>query len=113
MIILRFLMLVCRDNVPVNAPAVMEDDVDRWVEEMDGKGLRVTGDPLAAAADARVVRIRDDRLDVTDGPFLGTEALLGFDLLECRDMEEAIEVASAHPLAKSFVLEVHGVASLD
>jgi hypothetical protein len=37
--------------------------------------------------------------------------LLGFDLLECRDMAEAIEVASAHLLSRRFVLEIRSVAA--
>ena len=111
---MRFLMLVCRDSVPVAVPpAQAGDDVDHWVEEMDGRGLRVTGDPLAPSGDARVVRVRDDQLAVTEGPFLEAEALFGFDLLECRDMAEAIDVASAHPLAKRCVLEIRPVVSMD
>jgi hypothetical protein len=37
--------------------------------------------------------------------------VLGFDLLECRDMAQAIEVASAHPLATHCVLEIRPVST--
>jgi hypothetical protein len=103
-----YLMLVCRDDVPVQAPSASAgDDVEQWVTTMDGRGARVTGDALASDAEAVAVRIRQDQLQVAEGAFLDTEgALLGFDVLECQDMAEAIQVASAHPLAKSCVLEI-------
>jgi hypothetical protein len=112
-ICVRFLMLVCRDSAPVTVPPATESDVEHWVEEMDARGLRVTGDPLAPPGDARVVRVRDDQPEVVEGPYLDADALVGFDLLDCRDMAEAIEVASAHPLAKRCVLELRPVVSAD
>jgi hypothetical protein len=54
--------------------------------------------------------VRDGEVQVTDGPFLETKELLGgFDLLECRDLAEAIEVAAAHPFAARGVLELRPV----
>jgi hypothetical protein len=107
-----FLMLVCRDNVPVEAPSgPAGDDVETWVTTMDGSGLRLTGDVLAPDGQAVAVRVRQDQLEVTDGAFLDTKgALLGFDVLECRDMAEAVQVASAHPLARRGVLELRPAA---
>jgi hypothetical protein len=103
-----FLMLVCRDNAPVQAPsAPAGGDVEQWVTTMDGRGARVTGDALAPDTDAVAVRVRQDQPQVTEGAFLDTKgALLGFDVLECRDLAEAVQVASAHPLARRCVLEI-------
>jgi hypothetical protein len=54
-----------------------------------------------------VIRRRGDRVLVTDGPFAETkESILGDDLLECASLEEAIEVASAHPMARFGRLEL-------
>jgi hypothetical protein len=106
---MQFLMLVCRDTAPVENPGP-EGDVEEWVSTMDGKGLRVAGDRLAPEHQASVVRLRGGELEVTDGPFLETKELLGgFDLLECRDLAEAIEVAAAHPFAARGVLELRPV----
>ena len=109
---MRFLMLVCRDNVPVPPPpGPAGGEVEQWVKTMDGKGLRVTGDVLAGEPEAAAVRVRDEQLQVTEGAFLDTRgALLGFDVLECQDLAEAIQVAAAHPLAKRCVLEIRPVA---
>ena len=107
---MRFLMFVCSDTVPVEPPATPEGDVGEWVSTMDGRGLRVTGDMLAPESEATVVRVRGGDLLVTDGPFVETKDLVGgFDLLECRDMAEAIEVAAAHPFASRGVLEIRPI----
>jgi hypothetical protein len=111
-IVMRFLMLVCRDDVPVQAPSdPAGGDVEQWVTTMDGRGVRVTGDVLAPDAAAVAVRVRQDQPHVTEGAFLDTKgALLGFDVLECRDLAEAVHVASAHPLARRCVLEIRPAA---
>ncbi|MCU1655857.1 MAG: transcription initiation protein [Pseudonocardiales bacterium] len=106
---MQFLMLVCRDTEPVE-PSAAGGDVEEWVSTMDGRGLRVAGDRLAPEREASVVRVRNGKKVVTDGPFLETKEVLGgFDLLECRDMAEAIEVAAAHPFATQGVLEIRPV----
>lgn len=53
------------------------------------------------------MRVRDGERQVTDGPFLETKgALLGFDLLECQDIAEAIDLVAMHPLASRCTLEI-------
>jgi hypothetical protein len=67
----------------------------------------VTGNRLRPAEDATTVRRRGDKLLVTDGPFAETqEWIAGFDILECADLDEAIEVASQHPMARFGRLEL-------
>jgi len=74
---------------------------------MDSKGLRITGGALAPETEAIAVRIRDGQRQVTEGAFLETKgALLGFDLLECQDLAEAIDLVAAHPLASRCTLEI-------
>ena len=63
--------------------------------------------PLRPLAEASSVRVRGHEVLVSDGPFTETkEFIVGFDLLECKDMAEATEVASKHPLAKFGRMEV-------
>jgi hypothetical protein len=53
------------------------------------------------------VRGKDELAIVTDGPFAETkEQIAGFDLLECADLDEAIEIAARHPMARNGILEV-------
>jgi hypothetical protein len=106
----QFLMLVCRDTVPVDPPSGPGGDVDEWVSTMEGRGVRLAGDRLAPESESAVVRVRAGEVLVTDGPFLETKEILGgFDLLECRDLAEAVEVAAAHPFATQGVLELRPV----
>jgi hypothetical protein len=103
----RYVMLVCTD--PAVDPQEFEhaEPVDPWVAEMDGRGVRLYGSELEPPRGARTVRVRDKHAIVTDGPFAETkEQIAGFDVLECADLDEAIEVASGHPMARLGILEV-------
>ncbi|MPZ80649.1 MAG: transcription initiation protein [Actinophytocola sp.] len=84
-----------------------ELDAQPWVDEMTRRGIRSTGNRLRAAADATTVRVRDGEPLISDGPFVETkEQMGGFDIIECGDLDEAIEVASKHPMAKLGMVEV-------
>jgi hypothetical protein len=104
---IRYMMLVCTD--PAVDPREFDrvEPVDPWVEETDGKGVRLYGSELEPPGSARTVRVRDSRAIVTDGPFAETkEQIAGFDVLECDDLDEAIEIARRHPMARLGVLEL-------
>jgi hypothetical protein len=80
---------------------------EAWVTEMDGRGVRVLGEQLRPPSDATTVRLRGGELLISDGPFAETkEQIAGFDILDCTDLDEAIEVASKHPVARFGILEV-------
>jgi hypothetical protein len=104
---IQYLMLVCTD--PAVDPQEFDriEPVDPWVAEMNGRGVRLYGSELEPPGSARTVRVRESRAIVTDGPFAETkEQIAGFDVLECADLDEAIEVASSHPMARLGILEV-------
>lgn len=103
---MHFMMFVATD--PEAEPYSPElDNVEEWVDEMDARGARISGERLRPATDAKLVRVRNDELVVTDGPFAETkEWIAGYDILECADMEEAIAIAAKHPMARFGRLEV-------
>lgn len=107
---MRYLMLICADESLQIDPAkgaALQCDTVAWVAEMDGRGVRVMGDRLRPGTDATTVRVRDGELLVTDGPFAESkEQMGGFDVIECADLDEAIEVASKHPMARYGTIEV-------
>jgi hypothetical protein len=107
---MRYLLMVCVDeNVELSADesAAMRDDTIAWVEEMDERGVRLVGHQLQPTSDATTVRLRDGGLLISDGPFAETkEQVAGFDILECADLDEALEVASKHPVARIGALEL-------
>ena len=104
---MKYMMLVCVD------PSIDEDqepdqgyDIDTWVSEMGGRGVRLEGHPLPVG-DATTVRVRRGEVLLTDGPFVeAKEHMAGYDILECADLDEAIEVASKHPLARLGAMEL-------
>ena len=67
----------------------------------------ILGDQLAPPRRARSVRVRAGKAIVTDGPFAETkEAVGGFDIIACDSLEEAVEIAAAHPVAQMGTIEV-------
>ena len=110
---MRYLMLVCWDAERMNArpepepSETTEDDGFPWLDELRQRNAWVIGDQLAPPRRARTVRRRGGRVTVTDGPFAETkEAIGGFDLIEADSFEEAVEIASRHPVAETGTIEV-------
>jgi hypothetical protein len=97
---MRFMMFVAVD--PDAEPYDPDgDNIEEWVTRHDASGTRVMGDRLQPVETARTVRRRQGRVLVTEGPFAESrEWIAGFDILECRDLDEAIAVAAEHPMAR-------------
>ena len=84
----------------------------KWIEEHSKAGVRVTGAPLTPPYQARAVQIRDDTLDISDGPFTsGPLHTAAFELIECDDLEMALSIASTHPMATRATIEVRPIWS--
>jgi hypothetical protein len=106
---MEYMLLVCHDE-SFDPPDDIEPETIAWVDEMTTRGVRRQGDRLRPASDATTVRVREDEVLLTDGPFAETkEQMAGYDLIECADLDEAIEVASKHPMAKLGSIEVRPV----
>jgi hypothetical protein len=98
---MKYLLLICADETI----EVVADPVEPWVDDLGSRGIRLEGDRLRPTADATTVR--DSGRLVTDGPFAETkEQIAGYDVIECADMAEAIQVAARHPVAKFGSIEV-------
>ena len=69
-----------------------------WLEEMDRRGVLDVGERLAPVSTATTVRVHNGESLVADGPFGETkEHIAGFNVINCADLDEAIEIASTHP----------------
>jgi len=107
-------MLVCWGTDAMNAQeeptpgqTAEEPESFPWLDDVQARGIWVTGDQLAPPRRGRTVRVRDEKTLVTDGPFAETkEAVGGFDIIECSSLDEAVEIAAAHPLAQLGSIEV-------
>jgi hypothetical protein len=79
-------------------------------EEIRASGQCVASEALQPVATASTVRVRNGKVTVTDGPFAETkEALAGFYLIEARDMDEAVKVASGIPPASVGSIEIRPI----
>jgi hypothetical protein len=111
---MRYLMLVCRDpsiELSSEQQTMIGPEVDAWISEMEGRNVRVQGQRLAGGTEATTIRVRGGEVMIVDGPFAETkEQIGGFDILDCADLDEAIEVASKHPVARLGSLELRPFA---
>jgi hypothetical protein len=109
---MKYMMFVCTDTEPETDESRIPD-IHTWVAENDKAGRRLDGEVLAAPAAATTVRVRGGELLVSDGPFAETkEVIVGYDILECADLDEAIEVARTHPMAYAGRIELRPFGSL-
>ena len=90
--------------------SVLRKETMDYVEYLRNKGHLVSAEPLQSAKTASTVRVRSGKLSVTDGPFAETkETLGGFFLINARDLNEAISIASKWPSARFGSIEVRPV----
>ncbi|WP_338692678.1 YciI family protein [Streptomyces sp. Q6] len=107
---MKYVLFVATD--PAGEPT--DEAPEAWVKKWNDRGVRIEGMPLKPVGEARTVRVRDDHVLVTDGPFAETaEWIAGYDLIEAADLDEAIEVAAAHPMATGGRMEIRPVEALD
>jgi hypothetical protein len=101
----RYMLLICADESVEVSPE--ESSAEPWLEEVQRSGVRRDGSRLRPVSDATSVRLRGGEVVLSDGPFAETkEQIAGYDVIECEDLDEAIEVASNHPVAKYGTIEV-------
>lgn len=105
---MKFLELVCIENETTDDQnAIVRGAIHPWVKDTIERKVNITGKPLGPPSAAKTVRVRGGETIVSDGPFADTKEFIGgFDLLECRDVDEAIEVAASHPVAWFNLIEL-------
>lgn len=90
------------------------DAYSAFGREVEKRGAFLAGEGLQPTSAATTVRVRNDERLITDGPFAETkEQLGGFYLLECKDLDEAIELAAKIPGAQDGSIEVRPVMNYE
>jgi hypothetical protein len=85
----------------------------QFSDGVQASGRCVAAEALQPVSTATTVRVRNGKVAITDGPFAETkECLAGFYLIEARDLNEAIQVASKIPPASVGSIEVRPVREL-
>jgi hypothetical protein len=109
---MKFMLLIYNDSRMLDAMPAREFDATMrdclaHADELRREGQLLESQMLEAATTAKSVRIRNGRQTVIDGPFAETKEVLGgFNIIEARDMEEAIEIAAQFPWAQTGCVEV-------
>jgi hypothetical protein len=81
-----------------------------WLADLQRRGVLRAHEGLHSSRTATTVRVRGDEVLLTDGPFIeGREQVGGLALIECADLDEAIEVAAGHPAAAVGQVEIRPV----
>ena len=88
-------------------------EFDRFNDMVTNQGLSVSSSRLMPTTTATTVRVRDGETLTSDGPFAETkEQIGGFWILECRDLDHAIELAAQIPTARQGSIEVRPIMSM-
>jgi hypothetical protein len=110
---MKYMLLIYAEEKAERSEKERQDcqsEAVKLAEELRSKGQYVAANPLHPAAMARSVRFRDGKRLVTDGPFAEThEQLGGYFLIEAKNAEEAVAVATRIPMARNGTVEVRPV----
>ena len=102
------------DAMPQPEKSRLDRDSLEYDRELDRAGHFITAEALQAPSTAVTVRVRNGKISTTDGPFIETkEHLGGFILIEARDLNDAIRIASGIPLAKLGAIEVRPIYTIE
>ena len=112
---MRYLLMICTDETSDAALSAEESSTKmaaygKFGEEMGGRGLLQGGERLRPTSDATTVQVRGGEVLTTDGPFAETkEQMGGYYVVDCKDLDEAIEVAAKIPGARIGTIEVRPI----
>ncbi|MFI5047277.1 MAG: YciI family protein [Acidimicrobiia bacterium] len=112
---MRYLLLICTDESAMAAAspeegAAMMDEYMAFSNDMAERGVLQGGERLRATSDATTVQVRDGEILTADGPFAETkEQIGGYFLVDCRDLDEAVEIAAKIPGARLGTIEVRPI----
>ncbi len=102
------------DDMPAAERKTFDLRSMNYDKELEAKGHYVIAEAIQGGDSAVLVRVRDGKMSTTDGPYMETkEQMAGFVLIEARDMNEAIRLASGIPLAELGTIEVRPVYQWD
>ena len=116
---MRYLCLIYDDEKKVATMPQSESDkfmgeYFAFTEDIRKSGHMLHGEALQPVQTATTVRVRNGKVSTTDGPFAETkEQLGGFYLIDAKDLNEAIQVASRIPSARIGSIEVRPIMEFD
>ena len=112
---MRYVLMICTDEA--TEAAASPDETSSMMaaymafgEEMGSRGVLQGGERLRPTTDATTVRVRDGEVLTSDGPFAETkEQIGGYYVVDCKDLDEAIDLAAKLPGAIHGSIEVRPI----
>ena len=115
---MKYLYLLYADESRMPAPGgpgfdAQNDAFNKYFEELDGKGMFKAGDPVQPSKTSKTVRVRNGATKVDSGPFAhGGDQLVGFYVIEAKDLDEAVAYAAKCPAAAGGAVEVRPIVQM-
>ncbi len=112
---MRYILLICTEEAGFEAMSpeerfAMDAAYRDFTEEQAGRGVLQGGERLRPTTDATTVRVRDGEVLTSDGPFAETkEQIGGYYMVDCKNLDEAIEIAARIPAAGHGSIEVRPI----
>ena len=111
----QYMLLVYEEEVDAAVQAEREQQLPMFVEphrSLREAGLLVGVQRLHSVQSATSVRVRDGETEIVDGPFAVTkEVLAGYYVVECADLDQALQLTARLPMAPWATIEVRPVLS--
>lgn len=96
-----------------NADSPKDIECFEHAKKLEASGHLISGHPLEPVATATTVRVRNGKASITDGPFAETkEQLAGFYMIDAKDLDEALSIATRIPPARIGSIEVRPLREL-
>lgn len=109
---MKYVLLICDDesDPPSNEDLANDPVHQTWADDLERRGAKLFGARLRSVTDATTVQVREGETLISDGPFAETKDFVGgFVVVDCANLDEAIEIASGHPYAQWGSVEIRPV----
>ena len=115
---MKYLYLLYADESRMPAPGSPQFDAqneafNKYFAEIDGAGMFKAGDPVQASKTSKTVRVRNGATEASSGPFVhGGDQLVGFYVIEAKDLDDAVKYAAKCPAASVGAVEVRPIVQM-
>ena len=115
---MKYLYLLYADESKMPAPGsaqfnAQNDAFNNYFAELDGKGMFKAGDPVQPSKTSKTVRVRNGHTEAASGPFVHSgDQLVGFYVIEAKDLDEAVAYAAKCPVAQVGAMEVRPIVQM-
>ena len=115
---MKYLYLLYADESKMAHPGspafdAQNEAFNKYYGVLDGKGMFKSGEPVHPSKDSKTVRVRNNATKADSGPFAhGGDQVVGFYVIEAKDMDEAVEYAAQCPAAHAGAVEVRPIIQM-